>query len=286
MIARAEHEKHPRASWKGHVVIDLVTFPVQAINALEPGEGKVHFHQLHATCHSRIHYQKVCPIHGEVSNDEIVSGYEYKKDRYVEFQPEELDRLHTTAERSFHVDTFIEPTQLDPMYFDGRTYFLVADGAEAIEPYSVLYLALERLNRWGVGEVVLAEREQLAVLRPNEGALTMSMLHHETQFRTPDDVGITRHRVPSKAVELAETMIKSSRARFDITRYEDRYNERLTELVEAKIRGHELPPPKEEERPEVLNLMDALRRSVARAKGEPEPTRPTRKRSKTSKKAS
>src|SRR3954469_8781084 len=94
--------KH-RSSWKGHLTFGLVSFPVQAINAFEPGQSDIHFHQLHAECHRRIHYEKVCPVHGAVSNDEIVSGYEYAKGKYVEIDPEELDALRTKKERSLTI---------------------------------------------------------------------------------------------------------------------------------------------------------------------------------------
>ena len=110
----------PRSSWRGMLRFGLVVFPVEAFNAHARGQGPIAFHQLHATCHSRIHYQKVCPIHGEVSNDEIISGYEYSRGQYVEIEPEELDKLRTEKERSLTIDSFIHPADLDPIYFDGR----------------------------------------------------------------------------------------------------------------------------------------------------------------------
>src|ERR1700751_5603160 len=110
----------PRASWKGDIKFGLVTFTVEAFNAMNRSAGDIHFHQLHAKCHSRIHYQKVCPIHGEVSKDEIVSGYEYEKGKYVEIEPEQLDVLRTHEERTLTIDAFVEPNQIDPVYYDGR----------------------------------------------------------------------------------------------------------------------------------------------------------------------
>src|SRR6187551_2979042 len=104
------HKKKPkqkpkhRASWKGNITFGLVSFPVQAINARDAAGSDIHFHQLHATCHRRIHYEKVCPVHGEISKDEIVSGYEFSKGKYVEVDPEELDSLRTQSERSLTID--------------------------------------------------------------------------------------------------------------------------------------------------------------------------------------
>jgi len=127
-------EAKPRSSWRGMLRFGLVVFPVEAFNAHARGREPLAFHQLHASCHSRIHYQKVCPIHGAVSNDEIVSGYEYSPGKYVEIEPEELDKLRTEKERSLTIDTFIQPAEVDPIYFDGRMYFLAPAAAAAKDP--------------------------------------------------------------------------------------------------------------------------------------------------------
>src|SRR5687767_13239378 len=94
----AKSPRKPRASWKGNLSFGLVSFPIEAYNALDRAESDIHFHQLHAECHRRIRYQKVCPVHGEVSQDEIVSGYEYRKGRYVEVESDELEALRTERE--------------------------------------------------------------------------------------------------------------------------------------------------------------------------------------------
>jgi DNA end-binding protein Ku len=118
---KSKSTKH-RASWRGNLSFGLVSFPVQAVNALNRQESDIHFHQLHAKCHRRIHYQKVCPVHGEVPSDEIISGYEYRKGKYIEIDPEEMDEIRTKKERSLTIDAFVSPTTIDPVYFDGRMY--------------------------------------------------------------------------------------------------------------------------------------------------------------------
>lgn len=114
----------------------LVSFPVEAFNARSPEEAPIAFHQLHAECHSRIRYQKTCPVHGPISNDEIVSGYEVRKGEYVEIDPNELDELHTDGERALTIDAFVAPDEIDVIYFDGRMYYLSPDGEHAREPRS------------------------------------------------------------------------------------------------------------------------------------------------------
>jgi DNA end-binding protein Ku len=258
--------KH-RASWKGNLSFGLVSFPVQAFNALNPEQSDIHFHQLHAPCHKRIHYEKVCPIHGRVSNDEIVSGYEYAKGKYVEVEPEELDALRTETERSLTIDAFVEPDTIDPIYFDGRMYYLAPDGPVAEEPYAVVTEAMEREERYGVGQVVFSGKDQLALVRPDNGVLHMAMLNYEAEIRKPRGVvaAAKREHIGGRKVQLAQTLIRSwFQSDFDFGAYEDRYREKLKELIEAKIEGREIVAPEEEEKPEVINLMDALKKSISR----------------------
>src|SRR5436190_969634 len=176
---RAPKRSKHRASWKGNLTFGLVSFPVQAFNAFNREQSDIHFHQLHASCHRRIRYQKVCPVHGEVPNDEIVSGYEYAKGKYVEIEPEELDALETQRDRSLTIDTFIEPETIDPIYLDGRMYYLMPGGAGAEEPYAVMAEAMEREERYGVGQIVFSGKEQLAMVRSVDGVLQMSMLNYD-----------------------------------------------------------------------------------------------------------
>src|SRR3954462_3977380 len=117
-----------RTSWKGFLRLSLVSVPVKAYSAAASGNGRIHLNQLHETCHSRIRYQKVCPLHGEVTSDEIVSGYEYAKGQYVVIDEDELDKLRTPAERAINIDKFVPFSTIDPLYFDGRAYYLLPDG--------------------------------------------------------------------------------------------------------------------------------------------------------------
>jgi DNA end-binding protein Ku len=259
-----------RSSWRGMLRFGLVVFPVEAFNAHARGRGPIAFHQLHATCHSRINYQKVCPIHGEVSNDEIVSGYEYRPGEYVEIEPEELDSLRSEKERALSIDAFIPPRDLDPIYFDGRMYFLAPAGEEAREPYAVLVRAMEHLERDGVGEIVFSGRKEVVLVRPYAGSLQMAMLNYATEIEQPSAAKPAK-TVNSKTLKLAEELIENyPDDHFDFARYVDRYEEELRNLIDAKINGRKIVAPKEEEEPKVYNLMDALRRSMAQTKKRPD----------------
>jgi DNA end-binding protein Ku len=255
-----------RAGWRGLLQFGLVSLPVQAFNAHLPDKEGVAFHQLHATCHSRIHYQKVCPLHGEVRNDEIVSGYEYAKGKYVVIDPDELERLRPARDRALTIDVFVAPEQIDPIYFDGRMYFLAPDGAEAAQPYAVLLRAMQRRKRWRVGQVVFNGRQVLVVVRPDQNALQMAMLHHAAAIKKPSSIvrDLPSARSHDKAAQLAEELIDNwTDEDFDLDRYHDRYDEEIHQLIEAKIHGRAAAAPEEpEEEPAVYNLMDALRKSM------------------------
>src|SRR5436190_2233698 len=250
---KTKRQTKQRASWRGHLTFGLVSFPVQAINALNPQQSDIHFHQLHATCHRRIHYEKVCPVHGCVANDEIVSAYEYRKGQYVEIDPEELDALRTEKERALTIDAFVAEDEIDPVYFDGRMYYLVPDGPAGEEPYRVIADAMEREQCWGVGQVVFSGKDQIVAVRPLDGVLHMAMLNYEQKIRRPADV-LAVHKSPrpeSKKMHLAQTLIRNWYSdHFDFAAYEDRYREKLKELIDAKIHGHELVAPQEEEEPQ------------------------------------
>jgi len=262
-----------RASWRGMVRFGLVAFQCEAFNA-HPTADNIALHQLHAECHSRLRYQKTCPIHGPIEKDEIISGYEFSKGRYVEIEPDELDALRTEAERALTIDSFIKPSEIDPVYFDGRMYFLAPDGDQAREPYTIFLQALKKLDRWGVGQVVMSGKDQLIVLRPYQDALHMALLNYEHEIRDPaNTVGpLSKMAASDKKLKLAEQLVTSwTDDDFDFSNYHDDYAENMKTLIEAKVKGEELVAPEARaDEPKVVNLMDALRKSLHEV-GRPQP---------------
>ena len=263
---RKHTPRGPRASWKGNLSFGLVTFPVQAFNAINRAQSDIHFHQLHAECHRRIRYVKACPEHGEVTQDEIVSGYEYKKNKYVQIDPEELDAVRTARERALTIDAFVEPEAIDPLYYDGRMYYLLPAGASSEESYAVVAEAMDREGRYGIGQLVFSGKEQLALVRPVEGLLHMAMLNYDEEIRPAADVAadFKPPRGLGRKVQLAQTLIRTwSTKDFDFRDYDDPYRERLQELIDAKIAGRQIEHPPEEDVPAIHSLMDALKQSLA-----------------------
>jgi DNA end-binding protein Ku len=253
-----------RPSWEGHLTFNLVSIPIKAFNAIGAGSGKIGFHLLHKGCNERIRYKKVCPVHGEVENDEIVSGYEYEKGKYVTVDKDEKGELRDQDDKAIAVDTFVEPAAIDPIYFSGRTYYLVPNGPAAQRPYAVMLAAMRAHDRLAVARLVLSGRGHVAVVRPFGRLLGMTLLAFEDQVKapTPFEADVGSPTVSAEERKLAAALLDSATSDFDLHQYKDNYAEKLAALVQGKARkkgAKEAPAPGE-----VGDLMDALRKSLAR----------------------
>jgi DNA end-binding protein Ku len=196
-----------------------------------------------------------------------VSGYEYRPGKYVEIDPEELDTIKTKKDRALTIDTFVSPETIDPVYLDGRMYYLLPAADSAAEPYSVMVEAMSKEERYGIGNVVIFGKEQLAMVRAISGVLHMAMLNFDEEIRPPAEAkkALPPVRQISRQVTLARALIRNwFKEEFDFTKYDDQYRKRVARLIKAKVAGHEVVKPAEEEpEPDVVNLMEALKRSVA-----------------------
>ena len=255
------------ASWKGFLKLSLVSVPVKAYTAAASGKD-ITLHQLHAKTHTRIQYKKVAPEVGEVGSDEIVKGYEYDKGQYVIIDEEEIDKLRTESDKSIRIDGFIAPEALSSIYLGGRTYYLTPDGPVGQKPYSLLMKGMEANGLCAVAEVVIAQKEQVVLVRPVDGVLAMTVLNRKDEVKAAssfkDEIQETEATDAEKS--LAETLIKASILKdFDFSRYHDVYKEKLTKLIQMKIEGKEVVQVRDPEEPKIINLMEALKRSVEEA---------------------
>ena len=258
----------PRSSWKGYLKLSLVSVPVRGYTA-NVAAGEIRLHQLHSECHSRIRYQKTCPIHGEVPKEEIVSGYEYAKGEYVIIEPEELARLRGESERAVTIDAILSQHTIDPVYFTDKTYYLVPDGAVGQKPFALIQQCLADEELQAVGRVILFGREELVLVRPVENLLAMTALKYEAEVAHADTLKeeLEATTVSREELNLTKKLIEAfEKPKVSIADYKDHYVEQLTELIQAKVEGKELVTPPAAEEPHVINLMDALKKSVAAAK--------------------
>jgi DNA end-binding protein Ku len=264
----------PRSTWKGFLKISLVSVPVKAYTATSSYSSEIRLNQLHAECHSRIQYKKTCPIHGEVPNDEIVSGYEYSKGQYVVVDPSETEKLRSEDEKAINVDTFVPPDAIDPTYYSGKTYYLVPEGPVGMHTFAVVRQAMIDQKRLAVGMVVLHNREQLVLLRPVDHLLAMSVLNFDATVTKPstfEDEAPKDQKVDGDELKLAKDLIgRITSKKFDIAKYKDDYTDKLTQLIEAKVAGKEIVAQPAQEPGQIINLMEALKGSIARAEGKEE----------------
>jgi DNA end-binding protein Ku len=259
-----------RTSWKGFLKLSLVSVPVKAFTANETG-GEVRLNQLHKDCHSRVKYQKVCPEHGELASDAIVSGYEHQKDQYVVVDPDEVDKLRTKADRSVSIDGFVPTDAVAGLYYAGKAHYLLPDGVAGARPYALLREGMLQNGVSAIAQVVMSGREQLVLLRPEGRMLVMYGLHYPQRVRKVEDFERELEDVTLKKEELAltNTLIGASKIeQFDLDSYEDTYVGKLKKLIELKIAGQEVVQAPDHEEPKILNLMDALKKSVAEAQAQ------------------
>lgn len=259
----------PRPTWSGFVRLSLVSVPVQAFPAESTKERDFSFHQLHKTCHSRIRYQKVCPIHGEVSNDEIISAYEYEKGKYVEVDDEEKKEGETKTDKSIDIENFVPLSAVDPLLFEGSSYYLLPDGDAGRKTYSLLCQAMREEKRCAVAEAVLWRRNRLLLIRADGKLLTMSILRFPKQIRTPADFedDAPHARAGAQELRLAKRLVADSSVDdVDWTKYEDQARKKLSKVIEAKVSDEEVIEAEgDDEEAPIINLMDALKKSVAQS---------------------
>ncbi len=255
------------ASWKGFLKLSLVSVPVKAYTATATG-GEITLHQLHAKTHARIQYKKFAPEVGEVSSDEIVRGYEYDQGQYVIIDEEEIDKLRTENDKSIRIEGFIKPDALSSIYMGGKTYYLTPDGPVGQKPYNLLMEGMAENGVCGIAEIVISQKEQVVLIQPVDGILAMTVLNRMDEVKPAssfkDEIKETDATEAEKS--LADTLIKASIiTEFDFSRYKDVYKDKLTKLIQMKIEGKEVIQVRDPEEPKIINLMEALKRSVEEA---------------------
>src|SRR5690242_15879158 len=251
-----------RATWKGFLKISLVNIPIKVFPATESA-ATISFNQLHGECNTRINQKKWCShCEREVPNSEIVKGYEYEKGRYVVLEEEDFEKVKTESTRVIDLVQFADASSIDPMYID-RTYYLAPDGGVASDAFAVMREGMK--GKVGVGKLALYGREYLVAVRPFERGIVMHTLHHAAEIRGIDSVE-ELNSVPSKVkpeeIKLAKQVIGTFEGPLNLSEYKDEYREGLQDIIDKKIAGEEIVAPTVEAPPKVVNLMDALKKSL------------------------
>lgn len=265
-----------RPYWSGQIQISLVSFGVKLYVATE-SKSEIRFHQISRSTGERVRHQKVLASAVEdapdeaaapVQKDEIVKGYEYAKGQYVTIEPSEIANLRVPSKHTVDVQQFVSLDELAPEYLD-KPYFVVPDNDTQAEAFAVVRAALAKSKKAGLGKIAFGGREHILAITAapgDEAGMMAYTMRYAQELRKPEEYfhDIKKVEIDDDSLELAETLIKKRSAKFDPDKFVDGYEIALKELVDAKLKN--LPIPKDEApaptRGKVINLMDALRKSV------------------------
>jgi DNA end-binding protein Ku len=251
-----------RSTWKGYLKISLVNIPIKVFPATDAG-ATLSFNQLHGECQTRIQQKRWCPhCEREVPNTEIVKGYEFEKGRYVVMAEEDIEKVRVESTRVINLEKFTDDTAVDPIYLE-RPFYLAPDGPVARDAFAVIREGMK--GKIGIGKVALYGREYLVKVQPRERGLIMYTLRHASEIRRMDAIDELTEvpaQVKPQEVALARQVMGTFEGELDFEAYRDEYQEGLREIIDAKVAGREIVAAEPEAPPKVVNLMDALRRSL------------------------
>jgi DNA end-binding protein Ku len=251
-----------RPTWKGYLKISLVNIPVKVFPATDAG-ATLSFNQLHAECQTRIQQKRWCPhCEREVPNTDIVKGFEFEKGRYVIVNEEDVEKVRVDSTRVINLEKFTDDTAIDPIYLE-RPYYLAPDGAVAKEAFAVIREGMK--GKAGIGKVALYGREYIVKVQPRERGLVMYTLRHAAEIRSMDaidELADMPATVKPEEVKLAQQVIGTFEGDVVFDTYRDEYQDGVRANIDAKIEGREVVAQEVEAPPKVVNLMDALRKSL------------------------
>jgi len=244
------------------ITFGLVSIPVRFYSATKSED--IHFNLLHESCGTRVNRKWWCPYHEKiVSSDELVRGFAVTKNKYVTFTDEEIETLETDDNRALDITEFVDLGQIDPVFYE-KAYFLgPAPGGG--KTYHLLSTAMKDQNKVGVARWVAAGKEHIVLLRPFEDGLILHTMYYADEVRDFAAIDLERAPVKEKEVKLAEMLINElTEKKFDPLRYKDEYRERVMDRIRAKAQGKAIVAAEREEEKagEVIDIMEALRRSL------------------------
>jgi DNA end-binding protein Ku len=258
----------PRAYWKGYLKLSLVSCPIALFPATSERE-KISFHQLNKKTGHRIKYKKVDAETGdEVESEEIIKGYEVGKGEYIELDPDELEAVAIESKRVIEIDEFVPKNEIDDLYLN-NPYYLVPDGEVGQQAFAVIREAIRKEGMVALAKVVFTSREHVIALEARGKGMMGITLRYPYEVRNEEDYfdGVEDEKVPKDMLELATHIVGTKKGHFKPEKFDDRYEDALKELLKKKQHGEKIERPKEREPSKVINLMDALRKSVQAERG-------------------
>jgi DNA end-binding protein Ku len=263
-----------RPIWRGYIQFGLVTIPVDVYSATS--SERISFHLLHKEDHGRVHNKRVCELDGkELSNDDIVKGYEYEKDEYVELTDEDFEKIAIKSTKVIDISDFVDHEEIDPMFFD--TPYYLAPGKGAAKPYALLREVLKSSGKVGIAKVAIRQREYLASVKPHGAALMLETMHFADEITSSRELELPGEdvKVDKKQLKVAQQLVDGLTAKFEPEKYKDTYREALLEVIEKKVKGGTVkrPSARRAKATNVVDIMDRLKQSLKEVeRGKPKAT--------------
>ncbi|MGE0044514.1 MAG: Ku protein [Hyphomonadaceae bacterium] len=261
-----------RAYWKGYLKLSLVSCPVKLYSATSAGASRISFNMIHKDTRNRVMQRYHDPELGEIDRADLVKGYQFEKDKYVIVTPEELDAVEIESSKTIDIDGFVDAKDIDPIYLDAP-YFMAPDGPVAEETYAVILEAMKKAGKAAMARIVLNGRERLVTIQPKEEGFLLTTLRAAKEIRSAADAFEPLDvKIGDDMLTMAQQIIKQKSIKFQPEKFEDRYEQALMTLIKSKVAGGEPVISKAPERGNVINLMDALKRSIEEERRPPAPS--------------
>lgn len=253
--------------WKGFISFGLVSIPVRLYAAART--QRINLHQLHSVCNTRLRQPLYCPTCKRmVERSEVVKGFKDEDGKYVLIEPEDIKKITPPSARNMDILGFAKASQIDPIYFDA-SYFLTPEN-EGKKAYELLLKSLEKAHRVGIAKLAMHQREYTVFIRPYDNGLTLHTMYFANEVREVPGYGQTDDvKLSGQELKLAEQLVETLSVDFDIKNYHDEFQDRLKALIEARRRGHEIAAAPQPKRAPVIDIMAALKKSLAESQAAP-----------------
>ena len=255
--------------WSGYLTFGLISIPVRLFSGAR--SNGISFNQLHRTDHHRVKQQLICPADGQVlDRSDIVKGYEFRKDEYVIIDPEEIKKIEPKTAKTMEILEFVKTSEVDPVYFESSYYMTPEEAGR--RPYALLTKALEESEYVAIAKLTMHNREYTVFLRPHKGGMMLHTMYYAEEVRKVEGFGAPDVELKDAEVKVAHQLIEALAAEWEPEKFHDSFQDNLKNLIQTKLEGGKIA---EVEKPKklapVVDLMSALKQSLAEMEGKKKP---------------
>jgi DNA end-binding protein Ku len=255
--------------WSGYLTFGLISMPVRLFSGAR--SSGISFNMLHRPDHSRLKQQYVCQAENVVvDRSDIIKGYEYRKDEYVVIEPEEIKKIEPKTAKTMEILEFVKSSEVDPVYFESSYYMMPEEAGR--RPYALLTKALEESEYYAIAKLTMHNREYTVIVRPHEGGLMLHTMYYADEVREVEGFGAPDVELKEAEIKVAHQLIEALAAEWDPEKFHDTFQDNLKNLIQTKLEGGEIA---EVEKPKklapVVDLMSALKESLAQMEGKKKP---------------